>query len=547
MKRSWKRISGLVAGAALVAAGCGDDDDARSSETPASVAGAASSDASTSSGAPSTSADQSSSATPSPTDIDEDATFRFGSRSPIANLDPAKSTSPSTYYMYYDPMFDTLVRSNPDGTLVPGIATDWTLSDDAKTFTMTIADGRTFHDGTPIDAAAVKANLDRAINDPKSTVTALDNVQSITTEGNTVTITVEGEGARLPALLSDVAGMMVAPASFDKPEIDTAPIGSGPFKLTSFTPASTTYERWDDYYNANDTHLQGLEIVVLSDDVTRLAALRSGQIDAAPVEPGQVQEAEDAGFGLVSSVQNAFEGFNLNTNHEALGKPEVRNALMHVVDRETINTALYNGECVPTVQPYSEESFAHDPSITVEEYGDFDPEQAKQMLTDAGYADGFDLNVDVVQLPTYVKLFEVLQEELGSVGINLTARTLPPPEFLQSLISGGADAWVMPNGSGRPDALFFWDSRYVEGGAYNPANFTTPKITGFFQDAASTLDPDAQLQAIHGMIQDSLDEAPRIIPICAYRAYAAVADNVHGLTFPPSYNFEFRRVSMSDG
>lgn len=529
-RKRWT-IGHLIAALALLAASCGSDGTAASQES------------TTGQGGGTTATGPATPTTVDPSSIDNNAKFVYAQTANIPGLDPIKSNSSAQWPLLL-PIFDTLVHGNPDGTFGPGIASQWTLSPDGTTFTMTINQGRTFQDGTPIDAAAVKANLDRAISDPKS-LAGLKNISSVTAQGNTVSLAITDKaGGRLVSQMATPAGMMVAPASFARPDIDTAPIGSGPFKVSSFAPDAISYQRWDGYHDAKDVHIADLTIRILADDNTRLAALKSGQLDATFLRPQQKSDADAAGNLKVSTWYSAqVYSMVLNTSVPALGNAEVRKAIMKAIDRDSIAKSLYNGGCYSTVQPHVPDTGGYNPQVTVDQYGKYDPAAVKKQLTDAGYANGFELRTAVPNLPQYRSLFEVIQAQLGEVGVKLVANVLEPTQWVDSLRNGKDEAWVSVLGSGQPDPLTFWNSFYIKGGIFNHENYAPADITTLYDKAALSIDANTQGAAIRDMVKSTVDNGPRVIPVCVPQLILATGKGINGVPLPVNFDFHFNGVT----
>src|SRR5690606_7901451 len=131
------------------------------------------------------------------------------------------------------PVYDRLVYSAPDGSLEPMLATDWAIAEDGSAIDMTLREGVTFHDGTPFNAEAVKANLDRAKTAEFSVLKPdLESLREIQVIGpNEVTLVIDGGAAPLLASLADRAGMMISPAAFDAPDLGQNPVGAGAYRV----------------------------------------------------------------------------------------------------------------------------------------------------------------------------------------------------------------------------------------------------------------------------------------------------------------------------
>jgi peptide/nickel transport system substrate-binding protein len=518
----------LAVSLGLVLAACGGGDDAE--------------DSSAGSGSSTTQPAGQSSTTGA--DVDQNAVFRWGYSTGIASMDPIKATS-SFQYMFLNPVFDSLVTMEDDGSLSPGIAESWELSEDGTTFTLTLAEGRTFQDGTPIDGAAVKANLERVINDPASTVAEMDIVKSVAADGNTVTLTVADQGGRLPALLSDRGGMMVSPASFTSPELDTKPIGSGPFTLVSASDALVVYKAWDGYHAADEIGPAGIEIVIQPDDNTRLAATRSGELDATFIRPNQVAEAKSAGLDFVTKQVNGVYALSLNTKHPALAQPDVRRAISHAIDREAIGVGVYKDGCAPAVQPYADSYWAYNPDISLDEYGSYDPEQARELLASGGYPDGFEITVAAPSISTYTSLLEVIQAQLAEVGIKVNPVVQESVQWTTSVRQGQFDAWVHPIETSRPDVFGFYQLQYLPGGAFNPGGYSPPGMAELYEQAADVADTDEQAPIVHKMMAAALDDGARVVTVCVPDTNLVTTDRIHNLAVPVNGNYSFRTITES--
>lgn len=538
------RTAGLLVGVlacALSACGGGDDD---GSSARTSVTETTTDEVSTASTAPTdaTAAPATTSGEAAAGEVDRDATFAWGYSTGADSLDPAKSTS-SFQYMFFSPLYDSLVYRTSDGGLEPGIAESWELSDDGRTFTLHLAAGRSFHDGTPIDAEAVKANLERYMNLEGSTIVGLEHVESVNApDERTVVLEVSSQGGRLPAVLSDRAGMMLAPSTFDTDAVDRAPVGSGPFTLERFTDAVVSYTRWPDYHAVDDVGPARIEIHVLPDDNTRLVAVRSGQLDATFIRPSQRAEAESAGLQVIAGPRNFVYSLSLNTTHPALARAEVRKAISHAIDREGINAGVYDNGCPATVQPYPIGFWANNPELTVEEHGAYDPDRARQLLADAGFPDGFDLSIGAPSITTYTGLLELVQGALGEIGIDVTPVVQESVQFAADVGEGKHEAWIGPVETGRPDVLTFWQTAYMPGGRGNIGDYSPPGFQELFARAAEAADVETLTPLVHDLGALAIEHGARVVVVCAPDLILAADDRIENLVVPIDGNYDFRYV-----
>ena len=198
----------------LAACGSGDDDSADSENVEGTEDSAVESSGDDSADSSSDADDDDGAATGDgalPDDIDRDATLIYAT-SFVANSLDVPSVSTDFAFTHVDPIYDTLVRRTPAGELVPSVAESWEVSTEALIFT--IAEGRTFHDDSPLDAEAVKANLERIINCECRFDVLLAAVSSVEVSGNQVTLNLSEPAGSLLEVLSDIPGMLASPASF---------------------------------------------------------------------------------------------------------------------------------------------------------------------------------------------------------------------------------------------------------------------------------------------------------------------------------------------
>jgi ABC-type transport system substrate-binding protein len=341
------------------------------------------------------------------------------------NFDPHQG--PDYELVYQAPVIDRLITQNPDRSLGPELATEWSFADDGSYLDMTLQEGVEFHDGEPFDADAAVANLDRALTLETSTVAqylvAVESVEA--TDEYSIRLNLDGPAANLPSVLATNAGAMISPASFDNPDVNIEPVGTGPYELTSLTLGDrAVYERVEgDYYDPEAGLVQTLEIVGIGDGEARLNAVQAQQIDGAFLTPDQFEDA--LGIAESSGGELEFNRFNnpgftaviFNRNWPEFQDARVRQALNYAIDREALIDAFLAGEALPTWQVFAEGKLGHDPEL--EGYYEFDPDRARELLAEAGFPDGFTLDEPVLYTDQIVGQGEAIQQMLADVGVNI--------------------------------------------------------------------------------------------------------------------------------
>lgn len=466
--------------------------------------------------------------------------FRYSVPGVAQSLDPR--TANEFQQIFLEQVYEPLIRTAPDGTYEPGLATDWGLTDDGSAFMLTLREGVTFQDGEPFNAEAVVANLSAAAAEGSNLASDLGVVESVeAVDDLTVQINLDGPGGHMQGILAGYPGMMVSPAAFDT-DLQTNPVGAGPFTLVDIGQTSVTFEAWDGYYAADEVTLDGLEFSTYADEAARLRALRSGQIDGAFISPSQVEEAESAGLQVDMLRQASFHGALLNTAHEALGNDAVRQALSRGIDREAISEALYDGICTPSGQPYPESYWGHNDELVDAPGASYDAEAATGLLADAGLGDGFSVTISTGSITIYQQLAQVLQEQFGQLGIE--AEVNVSTTLSEERRNGDFDIIVGAFQAGRPDPTVFATNYYTPDGPLNFGGIEFEGVEDLIVESRQTTDIDERAQAVGGIVAQTLEQGPVALPICIPGSITALREGVDGVVTSVLGNRDFRRVTL---
>ncbi|GAA2998705.1 ABC transporter substrate-binding protein [Microbacterium aurantiacum] len=353
-------------------------------------------------------------------------------------LDPAGSEwgnrSP-----YYQAMYDTLLVATPEGTIEPWLATAWEYNDDNTVLTMTLRDDVTFSDGSELTADVVVENLQRFKDgtSPDASYFALvDTFEAV--DESTVAITLSEPNPALLNYLTRDAGLIASSEAIAAGDLATNPVGSGPYiydASTSVPGTSYRYTANPDYWNPDVQHYDNLVINVLSDATAALNAIKAGEANAVKLlTSNDLAEVEAAGW-TINSNELDFAGLLLldrdGVQAEALKDVRVRQALNYAFDREGLLAAMENGNGTVTGQVFPESSAAYDPAL--DDYYGYDPEKARELLAEAGYADGFTLS-----MPSSAffgsTLYTLIDQQLADIGVT-TEYTDPGSNFIADLLA----------------------------------------------------------------------------------------------------------------
>jgi peptide/nickel transport system substrate-binding protein len=348
---------------------------------------------------------------------DPNGTFRFAATSSYDSLDPAKARV-TNIQIWISPAYDSLVFAHVDGTYTAGLATEWAFVDNNSALQLKLRKGVTFHDGTALNAQAVKANLERNKGGAKASdlapVTSVNVVDDLTVKLQLAS----GKGGTLLATLADSPGMMVSPAAFGNADLAQHPVGTGPFKWVSTTTSAITYERNPTYWGKKPSY-KTLVIGVLppSDITARINAVVTAAYDATFVSNGtpqpQLDQWKGQGIKIDQEFPAVFQYLNFNRSGPPLDNPMVRQAIGYAIDRQGIGKALNmqpTDEFAPPKSRYVVDKYVN--------YYTYDPAKAKKMLADAGYPNGFSTELDN---PSYQSQFgQAVQAQLAAIGIKTT-------------------------------------------------------------------------------------------------------------------------------
>lgn len=433
-------------------------------------------------------------------------TIRVGTYLDGMALDPHKTTQGQPVIQYLQPVYDTLVRRNADATFSPMLATEWTYLDDGRTtLQLILREGVTFIDGTPFDGDAVKANIERSKASTGTMAQYLADVDTVeVVDPTTVVLHLASPSPTIELGMSSPAGMMISPAAFANPDLDTNPVGTGPYTFDSgyFVASSRWgYDYRDDYWDPEFVGPARLELSLFTDAEARFNALRSDQIDISIGTFDQLPDAESSGLQVFEGDVD-WRGLILadrdGTMTPALGDPRVRQALNHAVDRDAMLETVFGGHGVSTTQIWPATSPAY--VAELDDAYSYDPDKARALLAEAGYADGFTIRTpSVASIQTGI---EAIAGYLAEVGVTLEIETLESG-FVAAVLSGEYDAPYMSFGVEHPHVDIA--NLLLPDAPFNPLHADDPEIAALRTSAAAK-DPEAaaaDYQAVNQRITEN--------------------------------------------
>ena len=451
----------------------------------------------------------------------------YGMTQDLASLNPHVDTDAGTRDVVFN-LYEGLVKPTSDGGFIPAVASDYIISDDAKTYTFTLRDGITFHDGTPVTIEDVKYSIDRyaEIQGESSAFSSLVDSVEVQDDKTLVVNLKESYSEFLPMMT-----IAIIPQSNEDPAGN--PIGTGPFKYVSYTPGQNLeLEKYDGYWQEGVPSLDSVEFKFIADVDTAFVELQAGTIDILKYLTSAQAETLGDDYNIVQGSMNLVHAMYLNSAYEPLSKTEVRQALCYAVDRDAINNFIFGGKShiigshmIPAMSKYYEPE-----AETVYSY---DPEKAKELLADAGYADGFDLEITVPSsYSQHVDSAQIIADELSQVGINVTLNQVEWSTWLQDVYKGGNfQATVIGfDGTLAPSD---WLKKYVTDDAKNFMHYSNTEYDDVFNTAYTTVDDDVKVEN-YKKAQMILAEDAAAVYIEDPANLVAVSKKFGGYTFYPT-------------
>jgi len=347
---------------------------------------------------------------------------------------------PST--MPWDAVFDTVTRLDHDGTAQPWLATAWERIGPER-WRFTLRDDVTFSNGEAFDANALTVAVTFLTSQEGRSTSLGSDLRSVTgaeTAGpNQVDILTDGPNVLLPLYLARL--FIPAPGHWQDLGAEAFaqdPVGSGPFQVDDWGTGAIAMSAFQQSWRAPKA--DAVVIRKIPDARSRLQGLLSDALDVAfNLNPEDRAEVEQAGhtFYVRLDPHHVYISF-VTVVDSPVQNETVRIALNHAVDREAITEIIMDGATEPATQPAIRPAFGYDPSI---EWWPYDPAQARQLLAEAGYPDGFDMAIALVpgNGGNAELAVQKVAQDLAAVGVNVTLKSITLAQLVSYLYEGGWD------------------------------------------------------------------------------------------------------------
>lgn len=474
----------------------------------------------------------------------EGGTLRAAFQNEWAGLDPHVVSSYSSYQILNN-VLESPTFYDDDLNLTPWLAESWEQSEDGLTWTLSLREGVMFSNGREMTAEDVVWNFER-LTDPETGSGNAGNVGGAdatfaAVDTYTVEITTPDPIGILPQLmgLNKSTGIM-APESVEEDGTVRVPIGTGPFQISEIEGTTRILlTKNENYWQEGLPYLDAVEIVPIPDDTVRETALRGGEVDwvlaIAPQSFETLQADED--LTVATAPQLSYDYMGINLTREPFDDVRVRQAIAYAINRDELCAAGFFGLCEPVQGPVGTGSpwyFDYAPY-------DQDVERARELLAEAGYPDGFELELlPTVQYGETVRAAQVLQQQLAEVGIEASINAPEWSEWLELEGNFMYDIYIC-NWNGLIDADAYYYLQHTTDKVFNFTGYSNPEFDELMEAGRATSDFDERYEIYQQANQILVDDAPYVY-MYNKQEIRAYQDYVNGFTVRPDQANNFWTV-----
>ena len=431
-------------------------------------------------------------------------------------------------------IYPTLFSRAEDMSYIGFLADSWEVSEDSKSLTINLIEGASFTDGTPIDAAAIKWNLDKYRNPETGASQGADLIgllEDVELNGDhSFTMHLSSPYAPLFFVLSGLE--IVSPTAYEAAGPDnfgTNPVGGGPFIFKELvTDNYVLFERNPDfnwappelYDHPGPVFLDELQILFIGEEQTVLAALETGEISLAGIPTQNLADAQDnSDIDVHIAQMNQIRYVGFNTSKDPWTNPDLRKAFAYATDRQEFVTLAWEDLAQPLYQPLPPTIWGHNPDLDAVAPS-YDPDKAMAMLDELGYVDvdGDGLREDPesnawsVPLATaspdeWRRQAEVLEAQWRAVGIPLVIDLLEFSALIDLTTTGTHDLFLLLYGYSDPSILTYFFDPGRKGGS-NRAWFSTDELSALLTAADTQLDPEMRYEAVTAVSEYIIEASP---------------------------------------
>lgn len=437
----------------------------------------------------------------------------------VTSLDPMQNWQTASYYFYWT-IYERLIKYDVEtGEYVPELAKSWDLSDDGTVYTFNLQEDVKWHDGSDFTANDVKYTIERGIELGTGNYPGVDYVE-----------VVDDLTAKVHLLAPDSVFMdkqwtgdccVLKEGSGD--QLGQHPIGTGPFKFVEWSSGDYIVIEENDDYWGETSGTEKITFKIIPEASIRLISLQSGDVDIAPIDATGIDQAKaDENIELLETPSITIIYLAFNTANENFTNKLVRQAIGYAIDKEAIVEAQLEGEgsILKSVVGFGKMGFYDE----FEGY-DYDPEKAKELLAEAGYADGFDTELSIRDNEIAAQL---IQANLADVGINVSIDKMDPATMSEQMQKGNYEMSLQYRSGGSADSyLSFYHSKDFGPGGNNMF-YKNDELDALLDASHLELDMEKR-NVIYKEIQEHISEFAPTHPLFAGTIFLGTNKNIQNV------------------
>ena len=472
-------------------------------------------------------------------ELSDGSSVTVGIAQDLDSLDPHRALSAGTSEVLFN-IFEGLMKASPDGGVIPAVASDYTMSADGKTYTFTLREGVTFHNGNPVTLDDVLYSLERCAgseSDGAPLIAAFSNVETISADADGRVMvsptdpSLEFLNAMTAAIIPKDSGSTQA----------TAPVGTGPFSFVSYMPQnSMEMVRYEGYWG-KAAHLEKVTFKIITDANTLVLGLNGGTLDMVIHLPNTSAPEIQKGFTVLTDTMKLVQALYLNNDVKPFDDARVRQAMYYAINVPEIIEFVCDGAGVPTgtsMYPAFTKYFVPELADKYQQ----DLEKAKQLLADAGYPNGFTMTITVPgNYEQHVDTGLVLSQQLAAVGITAQVQEVAWETWVNDVYKGrqyeGTVSGIAASNMTAREML----ERYTTTHSKNFINFSDAEFDDVVARAMTTMDMDEQV-ALYKRAQEILSEQAGSLWLQDLCDLVVLRPELDGMTFYATYVLDMSTI-----
>ena len=428
----------------------------------------------------------------------EGGEFVFGIATEVNNLDPFTSTTADARGVYFN-IYEGLVKTSPEGEMVPAVADEVTVSEDASVYTFHLRDGVKFHNGENVTMQDVLSSVQRAVDADLAGYKAIESFAA--KDDSTLEIVLKAPDTGF------LAYMTTAIVPEKAQDLALNPIGTGPFAFAEYAEQDhITLKKFADYWGT-PAHLDQVTIKMISGSAEQLIAFQAGSIDGFEGAAGITEQLDKSQVVEHVRNSNSVQVLVLNNAEKPFDDVRVRQALCYAVDQQQIIDFVNYGYGVKAGNPVIPGLKKYYNDETTEAYPK-DNEKAKQLLKEAGYENGFKFTISVPSVyQVHVDTAQVLVNQLAEIGVTAEIQLVDWATWKEKVYANRQyEATIISfDGSIAYPTAFL--ARYVSDAEKNLANFNSSEFDEVYQAALAEVDDEKKVELFKQAQKIISDEA----------------------------------------